>query len=380
MAAVDVSSTTTTDRTRLPALEGLRAVAAFAVVVYHLSVYTFAVQSNVAWAFGQLDIGVWIFFALSGFLLYAPFVAAHVDARRRVDPRGYLWRRLLRIYPAYWVALIVVPWLLTPAFRFPDTGSAIRAGLLVHTYVDPRNVESPGLQQSWTLVVEMSFYLFLPVYAAVIARLARPARPARRRSLARVEWLGLGVLSVAGIATSVVLAFVDGPLWAHVLPMHLFAFAVGMAAAVARAHGVHVFGVRTGVAIFAVVWGALVLYASIVEPTGRAWTSTRTVLFAVAAGALVAPFTRQEEAGALARLLRSRPFVFLGAVSYGIYLWHVGWIGFFYLRGIDQGVSFTFVKLALVAVPCTVITAWLSYRIVERPAIGLSRRLAARAR
>lgn len=377
VTAVRVADRGGAGRVRLAELEGLRAVAAMSVLVYHLALFTFALRTaGVGWAFRQLDVGVWIFFVVSGYLLYAPFAAAHAGAGG-VDVRGFLWRRGLRIYPAYWAALVVVPWLFMPAFRFADWGRATRAALLVHTYVDPRGLGSPGLTQSWTLVVEMTFYVFLPVYASIVAAVLR--RRQRRHSVLAIEWIGAAALAAIGIGTSIAVAFADGPLWVHVLPMNLLPFAIGMATAVARTHGIGLFGVGRGLVMFVVAWGGLVLYASLVQPSSdRAWVSARGLVFAVAAAGLVVPFTRGGETGRLARALHSAPMTFLGAISYGIYLWHYGWIGFFYLRGVDQSVSLTFVKLAALAVPFTIATAYLSYRVVERPAIRLSRRLARR--
>src|SRR5258708_3347975 len=92
---------------RLAGFDGLRALAALAIVVLHVTSATGAVQATGAGRyFARLDVGVTIFFVISGFLLYRPFVRSHLDhARGAIALGSFWWRRALRIFPAYWVAL-----------------------------------------------------------------------------------------------------------------------------------------------------------------------------------------------------------------------------------------------------------------------------------
>src|SRR4051794_25208005 len=94
---------------RFPLFDGLRAIAALSVLVYHTSAYSGAQrESIVAPVLARLNTGVVIFFAISGFLLYRPFVAARMDARPGPGTFKYARRRFLRIVPAYWVALTIL--------------------------------------------------------------------------------------------------------------------------------------------------------------------------------------------------------------------------------------------------------------------------------
>lgn len=94
---------------RFPCFDGLRALAALSIVVVHVSAYSGADGlSGFRDLLQRMDAGVAIFFVLSGFLLYRPFVAAHLHGRAQPATRPYLWRRFLRIYPAYLVVLTVV--------------------------------------------------------------------------------------------------------------------------------------------------------------------------------------------------------------------------------------------------------------------------------
>src|SRR5438067_1774084 len=94
---------------RFPLLDPLRAVAALCIVVTHTAGWS---GFNSAHALGawtaRLDCGVAIFFVLSGFLLYRPFVAARLDGRDGPRVLRYARRRALRILPAYWVALALL--------------------------------------------------------------------------------------------------------------------------------------------------------------------------------------------------------------------------------------------------------------------------------
>src|SRR4051794_15995274 len=94
---------------RFPHVDSLRAIAALAVLGTHAALYAGAVHpgSHVGRYAQRLEVGVAVFFVISGFLLYRPYVAARVAGidGPRVGP--YAWRRFLRIVPAYWVALTI---------------------------------------------------------------------------------------------------------------------------------------------------------------------------------------------------------------------------------------------------------------------------------
>jgi len=85
---------------RFPAFDGVRALAALMVVVYHAVFFNTFFSAPGGSVLGTLNAGVWIFFVTSGFLLYLPFAAAHLRDGAPVDVRGYATRRIARIYPA----------------------------------------------------------------------------------------------------------------------------------------------------------------------------------------------------------------------------------------------------------------------------------------
>ena len=82
----------------LPCFDGLRAVAATVVVMHHAAIETaFNLRSTFGHYFSRMDAGVQIFFLISGFLLYRPFVAAAFDGRSPMSPRVFFRHRLLRL-------------------------------------------------------------------------------------------------------------------------------------------------------------------------------------------------------------------------------------------------------------------------------------------
>ncbi|MEY2447003.1 MAG: hypothetical protein QOH79_479, partial [Acidimicrobiaceae bacterium] len=110
MIAVDPASTLTS-RERFPCFDGLRAIAAGAVVLLHVSLisgFTLRESDTVGPYFARGEAGVYLFFLISGYLLYRPFVAARFDQAPGPGLRSYARRRALRILPAYWVALTVL--------------------------------------------------------------------------------------------------------------------------------------------------------------------------------------------------------------------------------------------------------------------------------
>ena len=122
--------------TTFPCFDGLRAVAAISVVLHHVSYPTGKMfKGYFAPFFTHLDIGVAVFFLISGFLLYRPFVAAAFEGRPGPSVRRFFRRRLLRIFPAYWLALIGII-----IFFGPPLAGAGRAQLhrVLHAAADVR--------------------------------------------------------------------------------------------------------------------------------------------------------------------------------------------------------------------------------------------------
>ncbi|MEV6770637.1 acyltransferase [Nocardia sp. NPDC051030] len=157
----------------VPALEGMRALAALGVVITHVAFQTGATSHPIlgrVWE--RFDMAVAVFFALSGFLLWRPHAAA---ARGRgMAPRAgrYLLHRAARILPAYWVVVFAVLILLpnaahTASFRVWLANLGFGQIYVPYTLTD-------GLTQMWSLAVEVAFYVVLPLLAFSLVWLRGP--------------------------------------------------------------------------------------------------------------------------------------------------------------------------------------------------------------
>ncbi|MEU6039636.1 acyltransferase [Actinomadura sp. NPDC047616] len=374
-------------------LDGVRAVAALAVVVYHVASTAGAIGGN--WLFNGGQVGVPLFFTLSGLLLYRPWAAAVLLGRPSPSLRGYLRKRALRILPAYWV-VVVCFMLLVAKDHIGDTGTWGFLLTLTHTYLpDPwwgASLGPPHLGQMWSLSVEVAWYALLPVTAAVLGWYARRAPSGDVDARARRLLFGLAAYAFVSLAYTVAM-FVPEPrlllgLW---VPRFFVWFAIGMALAVvtvwARTDTRHpVAGVCRAVAdAWGVCWlGAALLYVIAATPvTGpldlvtpdALWTSLfDLVLNGLCALAFVAPVALAPPGhGAIGAALGNPVMRFLGRVSYGLFLWQmliiVGW--YEWRDRVFRGDLLPDLPLLLAA---SIAAATASYYLVERPVL-----LAARA-
>lgn len=169
----------------LPALDGVRVAAALAVTVSlvgAVSGYTLTGSPEAA-AVSRCDVGIALFFCLSGFLLFRPWAAAALGVGQPPRLTAYLSRRAVRILPAYWAVVIVA--LIVVDRQHARSGSAWAPYVLLFQDYDRHpwwtGTGAPGLEQLWTVPVQASFYLLLPVLAGLLswgARLGTPSRAA----------------------------------------------------------------------------------------------------------------------------------------------------------------------------------------------------------
>ena len=200
-------------------MEGVRAVAASCVLIYHCWLYGAGggerAQLGLVNRFllPHLPLGVMLFFALSGFLLYLPFVFSVVNQTKYPDIRRYFRNRALRILPAYWVILFAVGVLLPAAVirtsphsitlgRLTSSPTLIvRDAALVQDYL-PGSMLT-GIGPAWSLAVEVVFYLALPLVSWLAAACARRADGPGGRSLAALVPIALlVVIGLSGRATA----------------------------------------------------------------------------------------------------------------------------------------------------------------------------------
>jgi peptidoglycan/LPS O-acetylase OafA/YrhL len=361
--------------TRLPALDGLRAVAAAMVVLTHAAYLTGATLTLglPGRLMGRGDFGVAVFFALSGFLLHQRLL--HDRQEGAWDVRGYLLRRFARVLPAYWVVLLVVTVTVQPPVR-----TVVAQALAVQTYVPGTDVAA--FSQSWSVPTELAFYLALPLVVVGLEWLrSRDERwPLRALLLSSLVLLVLLAVAPPGRVGEDVLV----ERW---LPARWPDFAVGMALAEVAVYGRTTWAARirdvardtTG--CLAVAAAALVLATTSVGglltlgPASGVQLGVRHALSAVVAGALLAPLA-VGQGGWWAEVLAPPPVRWVGTVSYGLFLWHLP--VFTALLAVSGVRAFTggLVPLLALGLPLSLALAWASHRFVELPGM---RRAARRA-
>jgi peptidoglycan/LPS O-acetylase OafA/YrhL len=359
-------------RPRLEALDGLRGLASLGVLILHVWMFNHGDAGRPAKGFGdlvvgELRLGVQLFFVLSGFLLFRPFVGAILDGCRRPALGRYAVRRAARILPPYVAAVAGSFFLL----RHLDHPMQIGLGQVPIFLVFAQNHFEQTIKHldppMWTLAVEVSFYVALPAVALLAARLG----PGRVRQL-----VVPAALIAAGLAFVAVAAVRHWPVTLSTsLLLHLAEFGAGMAIATL----LHRRGLRRPVALALAVAGvALVVANSWWHANAVGPQQTREVI-GDAPGILgLALVVAAAAAGSWRATLLSRgPVRWLGTLSYGIYLVHFPVI--VWLRGTERWPESLASQLMVVTAVSLALAA-ASWFLLERPAIRWARRATTRAR
>ena len=334
-----------------PALDGVRALAVLAVMVYHF---------GQGWLPGGY-IGVDVFFVLSGYLITTLLVQ---NLPEPVRARTFWERRARRLFPALAVMLLAVfgyaltvPALEQAAIRGQGIATVLYVNnwWLLHSgtqYFDAYQQFSP-LLHTWTLSVEEQWYLLFPLLLLLLV------------ALRRFRWRWVFALVAVLCASSV--------LWTAWLASHgapvdrlylgtdtraqqlLLGALLGILGVRQVAAGRARFGYVPAVGVIGLLGllGVVVMFA--VWPQGR-WVPAQLALAAVFSAMLIAG---AGSATAVTRLLRVEPLRRIGLISYGLYLWH--W-PIAVMIGPDQTNAPTVVRLLL-----TFLAAAVSYLVVERP-------------
>ncbi|HYF44866.1 MAG TPA: acyltransferase, partial [Acidimicrobiales bacterium] len=372
----------------VPGLDGARALAALLVLVFHAAEATgqTAGGSQLAYALRPWGaLGVSIFFVISGFLLYRPFVTAHLQGEPQPPIDRYLVRRALRIFPAYWLAFVVFVYVFgDPERTVQDLGDLVTLLTLQQGY-DADKVLA-GVPVAWTLTIEVTFYAFLPLFAVL------PVVLAGRRASSR-EQLRIQLVSVAGLfvlATVIRFLLVDGgATLIGIFPAMADWFAAGMLLAVLRAwfdlgheppRVIRAVQRRPELGLIPVALAYVGVLALRLEGgfTRMALGDhmARNALFVVIGVGLIGPLAL----GASTRrpLLRAlgHPVVrWFGVVSYGVYLWHTLVIRELRPRLVDDlGMGTGFWPALVLTLAGTAVLAAVSWYVLERPIINWGRR------
>src|SRR3954452_4457359 len=305
--------------TRFPLVHSMRAIAALSVLLYHALFKAYLAhhpRSPLAPYAAHLDVGVTVFFVISAFLLYRPMVAARLDGKPLPDPNEYGRRRLARIVPGYWVALLIAGLAGASYVGYPG----IFDGKGTLAYFGFLQIYSPdtaggGINVAWTLCVEVTFYAFLPLWAA---GLRRPSPKGGGRS----ELTALALLFAASIAFQIAAVKTTDPngfglggaRWLEPLPAFLDQFAAGMALAVASVKWKPRPMRAAAWALAAAAFAATSLLP--LEHTPLSYLARHQLYTLIAVGLMWGAVFGGSKKPA-------RALAALGTVSYGVYLYHV---------------------------------------------------------
>ncbi len=371
---------------RFPLVDGLRAVAVLSVLLVHVSVFGLATSNGTLHGrlLAHMNVGVTVFFLISGFLLYRPFIAMRAGGAAEPAIRDYAKRRFLRIYPAYFVVLTVLT--ILPGVSGVAAGDGLSQYTLLWSLplTDGPGCFAPasgcGLAQTWSLVAEVTFYALLPLYALAAARLTRGASQARWL----LRELGLlAALSAASVAANM-LAGSDPRGWvAGSLLGYGLWFALGMGFALvsvavreggARPAGLAFIERRPWLPWLAAA-GVYVAMCAALPGTPFLISNGDRLLahlcFALVAVLLLLPAVFGDGLGGAVRaFLSNRVIAWLGLISYGIFLWH--FVVAFELGFTGSGHGFWFILAA--TLPISIAAATVSYYVVEKPLLALKYR------
>lgn len=302
--------------------------------------------------------GLLLFFVLSGFLLYRPWLSA-IATSERPDLRRYVRSRAARVLPAYYLALAGACLLLwgsgaVPGVRLPG-GESLALFFVFAQNFSPDSVLTLD-PPMWTLAVEVSFYAVLPLLGVVAMRLGP-----KRQLVLPISLIGLGLAwSWTVNATGAFLPLTK------VLPAMLPFFAIGMlAATLTRRRPLDPKGTRR-IALLAAGALAAQVGTQLLLPSGLA-AAIHDLPAAVCFAAIVCLAASAHSP----RALSWGPLTRIGIVSYGLYLWHVPVL--WWLRAHGMLPLDPIAALPVVLMPSLAI-AGLSWAYVERPAIAWARR------
>jgi peptidoglycan/LPS O-acetylase OafA/YrhL len=372
----------------LPALTGLRGLAALWVLMYHAWVYVTPqeilldlfgepIQVHVFFSLGWA--GVHLLFVLSGFLLTLPFARANAGMSSRPRIARYLLRRVARVFPAYYLQLflLVVITLLTSGLLLVNPTNAIQY-LLMLFVPPPVGIGAPASVNGvwWTLPIELSFYLVLPL----IAWLAD-----RRRKLLLVAVSLLSMVVWRYFVLTVIQPVNEPSVWLYQLPGSMDTFGLGMLGAVLHvqySNGCEGFAGYTK-RLTALLWATPVLFVLLgmwmANEYASYWSGALisylwTPLFGAAV--LIVILNCAQNRMLLNRALGNRLVFYLGTVSYGVYLWHppIG-VWLLGLPLIADMQTYQFPRLVLLMFVGSVAAASLSWFLVEAKVIAMARRM-----
>ena len=343
-------------------LQGMRAVAVLLVLLYH---------AGLPWFSGGF-VGVDVFFVLSGYLITG-IVAREIYEHGSLSISRFYARRILRIIPAATIVLVAVAaatvlWL--PITRWRSIAEEIIGSALYVSnwqfaastnYLNASTPPSP-LQHFWSLAVEEQYYLLWPALLLLGFFLIRRRTTGDRRTrlMLRFAFVLMLAITVVSFLCAIALMKLNPDPAYFITPTRLWELGVGslLALVVPRLRSLSLRWSRAlAVAGLIMVLGAGVFYDRTVPFPGAT-----ALLPVLGTAAMIAGGVGAAAAARSHRVLGNRAMVWVGDLSYALYLWHWPLL----IVG-QQGFGLTGVRSGLLLVTLSLVPAYLSTRFLEKP-------------
>ena len=387
---------------RLRGIEGLRASAALSVMLGHFNLHLVPsemispIMQHVLNVAGE---GLTLFFVLSGFLLFGPFMTAAARGAPFSIPQYFL-NRFLRIYPAYVAIFAIVALALGLAYtrtvssgdlgvdnvagtvgRMTNPGAIAANLFLVHTLM-PWTIKT-GLGVSWSLTAEVCFYLLLPLLAVLAVTLSRRFGLNSSAVIVSLGMVAVGLTCrIAGDAqlhgdASAQFYQQWGGNWLAVYLRSILCqadfFGVGMLAVILYRHSATIIGTAERIRLRRYLYGAAI-FGLVLTRLEREFGFA---VFFASLLLIVTTETSELRPHRLVSLLEWHPIRWVGVISYSFYLWHLPVIWGVYKWYLHERFPDTFGAVAMSYILVLAITTALStatYLAIERPALLLKAR------
>lgn len=337
-------------------IEGLRAVATFLVLPYHAGLMLFP---------GGF-VGVDVFFVISGFVITGQLMK-EVDRTGKVSLMRFYARRAKRLLPASSVVLAataVMTWLWVPKIRWETTGGDIAASALyfVNWRLADRSVDylaedvtPSAVQHYWSLAVEEQYYFIWPILL-LLAVMAATKFNIRRK---KVMLVGLAVVAVPSFIYAVYASSANPEPAYFATTTRMWEFTIGAFVAILAVRLDRMpRGLAIGLAWFGLV---MIVVSGRIYEADMIWPGAYAALPTVGTGLVIAAGVAAGRAGPVS-ILGNRFMLFIGYLTYSLYLWH--WPLLIVAREHFGGIS---VKFGLAIIVFTVVPAWLTFKLIENP-------------
>ena len=349
-----------------PEIDGLRAVAVTLVILCHLGIT----------GFSGGYIGVDIFFVISGFLITNLLISEYqnnlVDSNRGwISFRNFYLRRIKRIVPmalTVIVAALVYSYLNYSQARFSQVrNDAIWASLFsanIHYMQESLNYFQQAqsvslLQHYWSLAVEEQFYLVFPALFLLVARIKVKAK----------SWLVAPLVVVAVISlASLVRAITTANPTQSYFDSFDRAYELGIGALLALVLALRKFNLGNVSSNLLSIAGIACMALSVITfDTGSRFPGASALVPTIGAALILFSETNSAKLSIVGSTLARKPLVFIGKLSYSIYLWH--WLVIIIVKDQVSG-SPLFINTLIIA--STLLLSILGYQLIEHPIRSLN--------